>query len=128
MSRRGEQSERLERALGGGPVPHDDESRQMLAAAGALRPGDQRSPSRVNDTKSAMLREYVRAQSPLEAREDAGSRDGLDEPMIHRQEIELPGGGQVVLTDIEDITPERAQEVAERLAGLLNSRERDRQT
>ncbi|MFK0279574.1 hypothetical protein ACIQVL_03740 [Streptomyces sp. NPDC090499] len=128
MSRRADQSERLERALGGGAAPHDDESRQMLAAAGALKPGEHRSPSRVSDTRAAMLREYERAQNPPEVRADAGSRDGLDEPEIHREEVELPDGGQLVLTDIEAITPERAEKAAARFARILNSRERDRQT
>ncbi|MEU0427172.1 hypothetical protein ABZ235_26805 [Streptomyces canus] len=128
MSRRAEQSERLERALDGGPTPHDEETREMLAAAGALRPGYQRSPSRVRDAKEAMLREFARVQNPQEAREDAGSGDGLDEPEIHREEIELPDGVQLVLTDIEDITPERAEKTAARIARILNTRERDRQS
>lgn len=100
----------------------------MLAAAGALRPGYQRSPSRVRDAKEAMLREFARVQNPQEAREDAGSGDGLDEPEIHREEIELPDGVQLVLTDIEDITPERAEKTAARIARILNTRERDRQS
>ncbi|MER5222816.1 hypothetical protein [Streptomyces flaveus] len=128
MSRRADQSERLERALEGGPIPHDEETRQMLAAAGALQPGDRRSPSRVSATREAMLREYARVQNPQETREDAGSGDGLDEPELHREEIELPDGGQLVLTDIEDITPERAAKTAARIARILNNKERDRQS
>ncbi|WP_435244673.1 hypothetical protein [Streptomyces sioyaensis] len=128
MSRRADQSERLERALDGGPIPHDEESRQMLAAAGALRPGYRRSPARVRATREAMLREYARAQNPQETREDAGTGDGLDEPEIHREEVELPGGGHLVLTDIEDITPERAEKTAARIAQILQSKERDRQS
>ncbi|MFE0058632.1 hypothetical protein [Streptomyces sp. NPDC059003] len=100
----------------------------MLAAAGALRPGFRRSPSRVRSTREAMLREYARSQSPREAREDAGSGDGLDEPEVHREEIELPGGGHLVLTDIEAITPDRAEKTAARIAQILESRERDRQS
>ncbi|MFJ9416763.1 hypothetical protein ACIRPT_21580 [Streptomyces sp. NPDC101227] len=129
MSRRADQSERLERALDGGPTPHDEETRQMLAAAGALRPGYQRSPARVRATRDAMLREYERAQNPQETREDAGTGDGLDEPEIHREEIELPGGGHLVLTDIEAITPERAEKTAAHIARILQStEERDRQS
>ncbi|WP_406730774.1 hypothetical protein [Streptomyces sp. NBC_01794] len=128
MSRRADQSESLERALDGGPVPHDEDTRQMLAAAGALEPGYRRSPARVRATKEAMLREYARAQNPQETREDAGSGDGLDEPEIHREEIELPDGGHLVLTDIEDITPERAEKMAAHVARVLESKERDRQS
>lgn len=128
MLRRADQSERLERALEGGPIPHDGETRQMLAAAGALEPGDRRSPSRVSAAREAMLREYARVQNPQEAREDAGSGDGLNEPELHREEIELPDGGHLVLTDIEDITPERAEKMAARVARILNSKERDRQS
>ncbi|MFM9634524.1 MULTISPECIES: hypothetical protein [Streptomyces] len=100
----------------------------MLAAAGALQAGHQRSPSRVRAAREAMLREYARIQNPQETREDAGSGDGLDEPEIHRVEIELPDGGQLVLTDIESITPERAEKTADRIARILNSTERDRQS
>lgn len=128
MSRRADQSGRLEGALEGGPIPHDEDSRQMLAAAGALQAGHQRSPSRVRAAREAMLREYARIQNPQETREDAGSGDGLDEPEIHRVEIELPDGGQLVLTDIESITPERAEKTADRIARILNSTERDRQS
>lgn len=128
MSRRADQSGRLEGALEGGPIPHDEETRQMLAAAGALLPGHQRSPSRVSAARAAMLREYARSQNPPETREDAGSGDGLDESEIHRVEVELPDGGQLVLTDIESITPERAKKTAARIAGLLSSKERDHQS
>ncbi|MFJ1552683.1 hypothetical protein [Streptomyces mirabilis] len=128
MSRRADQSESLERALDGGPVPHDEDTRQMLAAAGALQPGYQRSPSRVSATKDALLREFARTQHRPETREDAGSGDGLDEPVIHREEIELPDGGHLVLTDIENITPERAEATAAHIARILESKERDRQT
>ncbi|MFD9190442.1 hypothetical protein ACFWCA_19695 [Streptomyces phaeochromogenes] len=127
MSRRADQSESVERALEGGAVPHDEATRQMLAAAGALRPGFRRSPARVDATRDAMLRAFARAQNPPRSREDAGSGDGLEESVIHREEIELPGGGQIVLTDIEDITPERAEATANRIARILKSEERDRQ-
>ncbi|MFD3514939.1 hypothetical protein [Streptomyces sp. NPDC058657] len=127
MLRRADHSERLERALDNGPVPHDEESRRMLAAAGALRPGFHRSPERVRATKEAMLREFERVQNPQSVREDAGSGDGLDEPEIHREEIELPDGGHLVLTDIEAITPERAEATAARISQILQSKERDRQ-
>lgn len=128
MSRRDE-SERLERALDGGPTPHDEETRSMVAAAGALSPGNRRSPSRVRATREAMLREYMRGQNPQEAREDAGTGDGLDEVEIHREEVELPGGGQAILTDIESITPERAEKTAAYYARILqDSEQRDRQS
>ncbi|MFP3990965.1 hypothetical protein U9R90_26560 [Streptomyces sp. E11-3] len=101
----------------------------MLAAAGAMRPGHRRSPARVQATKEAMLREYERAQNSRESREDAGTGDGLGEQVIHREEIELPGGGHVVLADIEAITPERAAKTAARIARILHSaEERDRQS
>ncbi|MEU6460362.1 hypothetical protein [Streptomyces sp. NPDC046976] len=75
-----------------------------------------------------MLREFARAQNSLEAREDAGSGDGLDEPVLHREEVELPDGGRLVLTDIEEITPERAERVAGRISRILNSKQRDHQS
>lgn len=128
MSRRADQSERLERALEGGPIPHDEETRQMLAAAGALQPSRQRNPSTMRATRDAMLRAYKRAQSPQGSREDAGSGDGLGEPELHSEEIELPDGGQLVLRDIEAITPERAEKTAARIARILNSKERNRQS
>lgn len=128
MIRRADQSERLEKALDGGPAPHDEETRRMLAAAGALRPGFERSPARVRATREAMLREFSRVQNPQNARPDAGSGDGLDDLETHREEIELPGGGHLILTDIEDITPERAERTAARIEQILRSNERDRQS
>ncbi|MBK3644469.1 hypothetical protein [Streptomyces sp. MBT33] len=129
MSRRADQSESLERALDGGPVPHDEDTRQMLAAAGALQPGYRRSTARVRAAREAMLREYARVQNPQETREDAGTGDGLDEPELHREEVELPGGGHLVLTDIEAITPERVEKMADRVERLLqNSEQKDRQS
>ncbi|MFK0290708.1 hypothetical protein ACIQU6_09535 [Streptomyces sp. NPDC090442] len=122
MLRRADQSERLERALDGGPIPHDEETRGMLAAAGALRPGFRRSPARVRATREAMLREFARVQNPQAIREDAGSSDGLDEPEIHREEVDL-NGGHLVLTDIEEITPERAEATKARIARILQSKE-----
>lgn len=98
----------------------------MLAAAGALRPAYRRNPARVRAALDAALRERRRAQNPAESREDAGTGDGLDETQIHQEELELPDGGQLVLTDIEEITPERAEATAARIARLLKSRERDR--
>ncbi|MCZ1014492.1 hypothetical protein [Streptomyces noursei] len=101
----------------------------MLAAAGALRPGIRRSPARVRAAKEAMLREYERAQNPQATREDAGTGDGLDEPEVHREEVELPGGGHLVLADIEAITPERVEKTANRIARILRSSEqKDRQS
>ncbi|WP_208874959.1 hypothetical protein [Streptomyces sp. PBH53] len=98
----------------------------MLAAAAALRPGYRRDPARVRATREAALREFRRAQEPQEVREDAGTNDGLDELEIHREEVELPGGGRLVLSDIEEITPERAEKAAAVIERIL-SRERDRQ-
>ncbi|NEA53617.1 hypothetical protein G3I60_05455 [Streptomyces sp. SID13666] len=99
----------------------------MLAAAGTLQPDERRDPARVRAAKEAMLRAYAHAQNPPEARDDAGTDDGLEEPEIHRQEIDLPGGGQLVLSDIEAITPERAEATRARIARILQgSEERDR--
>ncbi|MFD3311723.1 hypothetical protein ACWIID_01805 [Streptomyces phaeochromogenes] len=128
MSRRADQSESVERALDGGPIPHDEDTRQMLAAAGALQPGYRRTPAAVSATREAMLRAYRHAQNPPETRADAGSEDGLDELEMHREEIELPDGAHVVLSDIEDITPERAEKMAAHIARALESKERDRQS
>ncbi|WP_181800930.1 hypothetical protein [Streptomyces shenzhenensis] len=129
MSRRADQSESLERALDGGPMPHDEDTRQMLAAAGALQPGYRRSPARVRSAREAMLREYARVQNPQETREDAGTGDGLDELELHREEVELPGGGHLVLTDIEAITPERVEKMTDRVERFLkNSEQKDRQS
>ncbi|WP_086825683.1 hypothetical protein [Streptomyces sp. NRRL B-24572] len=126
MLRRGDQSERLERALEGGPVPHDEETRRLLAAVGALRPGYRRDPARARATREAALREFERALNPQAVREDAGTNDGLDEPEIHQHEVELSDGGRLLLSDIEPITPERAERSREVIERILNN-ERDRQ-
>lgn len=100
----------------------------MLAVVGALQPDERRNPARVRSIKEAMLRAYEHAQQQPEAREDAGTDDGLDDVEIHRHEMDLPGGGHLVLTDIEEITPERAEKTAARISCILQtSDERDHQ-
>ncbi|OEJ21015.1 hypothetical protein [Streptomyces subrutilus] len=121
-------SERLERALRGGAVPHDQETRLALAAAGTLAPAHGRSPQRIEQTREAMMREFMRAMNPAETREDAGSGDGLEEIALHRHEVALPGGGQLVVSDLEEITPERLDAAAEQYARILDRRSRDRQS
>lgn len=120
--------ERVERTLDGGPIPHDQETRRCLAAAGALTPGYTRSPARVQQTHDALMLAFQRTLNPLESRPDAGTGDGLEETQLHRQEVTLPGGGTMVISDIEEITPERADEAADQIARILERRSaRDRQ-
>jgi hypothetical protein len=121
-------SERLERALEGGPIPHDSETRQLLAAAGALAPGHTRNPARIEQTREAMMAAFMRTLTPLETRDDAGTGDGLDEVELHRTEISLPGGGQLVVSDLEAITPERLEETAAAAAEILARRAKDHQS
>ncbi|MEU9354967.1 hypothetical protein AB0D65_29230 [Streptomyces griseoloalbus] len=121
-------SERLERALEGGPIPHDTDTRRALAAAGALAPGHTRSPERIQQTHDVMMAAFMRALNPLETRDDAGTDDGLEQTELHRTEIELPGGGQLVVSDIEEITPERLEETAAAMAKILERRAKDHQS
>ncbi|MEV7512105.1 hypothetical protein AB0O57_29530 [Streptomyces sp. NPDC091201] len=121
-------SDRLERALSGGAVPHDQETRLALAAAGTLAPANGRSPQRIEQTRQAMMREFLRAMKPAETRDDAGSSDGLEEIDLHRHEVPLPGGGQLVVSDIEEITPERMDAAARQYAAILERRARNRQS
>lgn len=128
MFRRADGSERLERALEGGPVPHDAETRRLLAAAGALSPGYTRDPARVKATEEAMMLAFERAMKPLKKRDDAGTDDGLEEPELHREEVALPGGGRMVISDLEEITPERLDEATQMYAEILARRSKDRQS
>ncbi|MFI8206693.1 hypothetical protein [Streptomyces sp. NPDC085937] len=118
-------SERLERALEGGPIPHDTDTRRALAAAGALAPGHIRSSERIQQTHDAMMTAFMRTLNPVESREDAGTDDGLEETDLHRTEVALPGGGQLVVSDIEEITPERLEETAQAMAKILERRAKD---
>lgn len=128
MFRRADGSERLERALDGGPVPHDAETRRLLAVAGALAPGYTRDPARVKATEEAMMLAFERAMNPLQKRDDAGTDDGLDETELHREEVALPGGGRMVASDLEEITPERLDEATQMYADILARRSKDRQS
>ncbi|MFG2408723.1 hypothetical protein ACGFR8_31150 [Streptomyces brevispora] len=128
MLRRADGSERLERALDDGPVPHDAETRLLLAAAGALAPGYPRSASRVQATHDAMMLAFERTLNPLETRADAGSDDGLDETELHREEVVLPSGGRIVMSDLEHISPERLEEATQMYADILERRSRDHQS
>jgi hypothetical protein len=129
MFRRADKAgERLERALDGGPIPHDVDTRRALAAAGGLAPGHTRSPERIQQTHDAMMTAFMRTLNPLEAREDAGTDDGLEEPELHRTEIALPGGGQLVVSDLEELTPERLEQTAQAMAEILARRAKDHQS
>ncbi|MFE6639499.1 hypothetical protein ACFVFT_38705 [Streptomyces tendae] len=129
MLRRAEKaSERLERALEGGPIPHDTDTRRSLAAAGALAPGHTRSPERIQQTHDALMAAFMRTLNPLETRDNAGTDDGLEQTELHRTEIELPDGGQLVVSDLEEITPERLEETAQAMAKILARRAKDHQS
>ncbi|MER6616385.1 hypothetical protein [Streptomyces xantholiticus] len=129
MLRRADKAgERLERALEGGPIPHNVETRRAIAAAGALAPGHTRNPARIQQTHDAMMAAFQRTLHPLETRDDAGTDDGLDEVELHRTEVALPGGGQLVVSDLEEITPERLEETAAALAEILARRAKDHQS
>ena len=93
--------------------------------AGALTPGHRRSPARIQQTHDAMMLAFQRARQPLETRDDAGSGDGLEETPLHREEVPLPGGGRLVVSDIEEISPERLEQAAEQFARILDSRAKD---
>ncbi|SEE83689.1 hypothetical protein SAMN05216483_6720 [Streptomyces sp. 2131.1] len=118
-------AERLERALEGGPIPHDSDTRRALAAAGGLTPGHGRNPARVQQTHDVMMAAFMRTLNPSEARDDAGTDDGLEEMELHRTEITLPDGGQLVVSDLEQITPERLEEAAQMAAEILARRAKD---
>ncbi|MFJ2225656.1 hypothetical protein ACIOFY_37140 [Streptomyces anulatus] len=127
MLRRGDIEGRLERALEGGPVPHDAETRRCLAAAGALAPGYKRSQARIDATHDAMMLVFQRTLTPVESRSDAGTSDGLEEMELHRREVALPGGGSMIVSDLEEITSDRLDETADQVAAVLERRSKDRQ-
>jgi hypothetical protein len=68
------------------------------------------------DTKEAMLREFRRPKT--EARDDAGSHDGLEpaESTVVRVET---SAGTVTLADMEPISEEQAHAAAERVALIV---------
>ncbi|MEE1764443.1 hypothetical protein [Streptomyces sp. SP18BB07] len=109
-------------------MPHDAETRRLLATAGALAPGHARNPARIKATHDAFLKAFERTLNPLETRDDAGSSDGLEETELHRQEIELPGGGQLVISDLEPVTPDRLDEATRMYADILRARSKDHQS
>lgn len=121
------EAERLASALEGGPLPHDIETRRAMAAAGALAPGHTRSPERIQQAHDAMMAAFMRTLNPVETREDAGTDDGLDAMELHREEIELPNGANIVVSDIEEITPDRMVNLAEAMAQVMERRSKDHQ-
>ncbi|WP_399554053.1 hypothetical protein [Streptomyces anulatus] len=127
MLRRSDIEGRLERALEGGPLPHDAETRRCLAAAGALAPGHKRSQARIQATHDAMMLAFQRTLTPVESRSDAGTSDGLEEVELHRREVALPGGGSMIVSDLEEITADRLDETVDQIATALERRSKDRQ-
>ncbi|MFB6629916.1 hypothetical protein ACFCWY_08480 [Streptomyces sp. NPDC056362] len=126
MFRRARQtSERLERALDGGPIPHDPETRSLLAAAGALAPAQTRDPARIQQTHDLMMAAFLRTLNPDATREDAGTDDGLEPMELHRAEVDLPDGGQIVVSDIEELTPERLAATAAAIDEITARRAKD---
>ncbi|MGW4086999.1 hypothetical protein ACWEGS_28605 [Streptomyces sp. NPDC004822] len=63
--------------------------------------------------------------NPSEPRDDAGTDDGLEEIDLHRTEVSLPDGGQIVISDLEEITPERLEEATLMAAEILARRAKD---
>ncbi|NML55206.1 hypothetical protein HHL19_35220 [Streptomyces sp. R302] len=120
--------ERLEQALEGTLAPQDPETRRLMAAAGSLAPSFARDPARIEQTRQSVMAAYLRTLNPEPARDEAGSDDGLEQVDLHRAEVELPGGGRVVISDIEEITPERLNETTAAMAEILARRARDRQS
>ncbi|CAM5234856.1 hypothetical protein [Streptomyces griseomycini] len=121
-------AKRLERALDGGPIPHDADARHALMAAGALAPGHVRSPERIKQTEDVMMAAFMRTLNPLESRDDAGTGDGLEETELHREVVELPDGAEIIISDLEEITPELLQESAGLVAEILARRAKDHQS
>jgi hypothetical protein len=126
MWRHAKKAERLERALSGeGPSPHDDATRRLCAAAGALTPGPPVNAARRRAAIAAAVHAYRNEHEPTE---DAGSRDGLDDMEIHRYEVELPEGGRIVVSDIESLSQDRLEKMAKSVADHNAGRPtRDRQ-
>jgi hypothetical protein len=82
------------------------ETRCSLAAAGALAPGHTRTPARIAATHDAIMLAFQRTLNPLNTRDDAGSGDGLEEILLHRQEVALPDGGRMVApAEVPEETP-----------------------
>jgi hypothetical protein len=80
----------------------------------------------VQATHDAMMKVFERTLNPLAARDDAGSGDGLEETPLHRQEVALPGGGRLIVSDLEEITADRLDETAEVIAEILQRKAEDR--
>ncbi|MEU5978458.1 hypothetical protein [Streptomyces sp. NPDC047315] len=76
-------------------------------------------------TEDAMMLAFERTLNPLKTRDDAGTGDGLEEPELHREEIALPGGGRLVMSDLEPITPDRVDEAAAMYAEILARKAKD---
>ncbi|RZU28197.1 hypothetical protein EV284_6363 [Streptomyces sp. BK022] len=98
----------------------------MLAAAGALAPDTTRSPARIKSTRDAMLNAFRRANAPVDTRQDAGTGDGLEEVRLHREETTLPGGGRLILSDMEEITPAQIDAAVEAHAAIARDKDHQR--
>jgi len=116
-----ESADRFARQLDGVAAPsHDRRLQAMVRAAHALQPGEQLSRRAHERGKNAMLAAYRRALSPVESRENAGSRDDHGSAVApHVVQVITPNGLRVVMADLEEITPQRAAEIAKQAAELL---------
>ena len=115
MRRRSENTARGDRHEGEATVD-DGQSAAERAAAAALRPGVQISASRRRHTISLAMREFHRGGRQSTPRDDAGSRDSLDNPGTSITEVPLHDGGRLVVSDIEPVTPDRLEETARAIA------------
>lgn len=95
--------------------------RGVQATASALAPAVFPTERWRSDTKAAMLREFTRPK--VEAREDAGSQDGIEQahtsPVVR---VDL-GGSRLSLADMEEISVEQAADAPARIAGILSRHE-----
>lgn len=88
----------------------------MLPVAAALRPDDTGIHERPRaETKDRMLRAFhaagVHTSPAVPPRTDLG-----ESPGVHTAAVTLPNGAALTLADIEAITPQRAADIADRIA------------
>lgn len=88
----------------------------LAEVARKLRPRQGQS----EEHRAAVLERLKRMMNPVEQREDAGTRDGLEESPTGVHEVTHPDLGTIRMSDIEPMDPARMARVAEQLAQVLD--------
>jgi hypothetical protein len=114
----------LDRCLSGDAEPDTPEVSAMMMAAATVRPRRPISETARRRAFDAMMREADRRARPLSTEHT----EDLADPGVHVRVAQAGPGLQIRVADIEEISDERLEEIAQKLAARLRQDAPDHNT